>query len=128
MTASQIAFLLAGAALLATGCINARRVAVANEDGACELAKTVVRTDRQLPPSRIAYCDVIAKDDSPRGYYVMALYSDRRCDGVCSANMGWFAVEEATGEVFEWDVAEWKRGRPVDHEPPRPSRPQPTPA
>jgi len=27
--------------------------------------------------------------------------------------MGWFAVQKATGRVFEWDVAEQKLGLPV---------------
>jgi hypothetical protein len=27
--------------------------------------------------------------------------------------MGWFAVQKATGRVFEWDVAELRLGPPV---------------
>ena len=47
-------------------------------------------------------------------YYVLALHSRRDCDGICSTNMGWFAVEKATGRVFNWDVAEWKLGPPIE--------------
>jgi hypothetical protein len=44
---------------------------------------------------------------------VLALHSNRHCDGICSTNMGWFAVDKRTGRVFDWDVAEMKLGQPV---------------
>ena len=56
---------------------------------------------------------MIAEEDSPRGYYVMALHSRRECDGICSTNMGWFAIRRSSGRVFEWDVADMKIGKPL---------------
>ncbi len=63
--------------------------------------------------SAIAFCDLVAPDSSPSGYYVLALHSTRKCDGICSTHMGWFAVQKATGRVFEWDMVEDKLGLPV---------------
>lgn len=90
---------------------------VANADEACAVAKTRVIARDRLPESAIAFCDVIPAADSPRGYYIMALHSDRECEGICSTNMGWFAVRTSTGDVFDWNVAEWKPGRLVRRRP-----------
>jgi hypothetical protein len=81
---------------------------------ACERVKTRVSAVERFPLSIIAFCDIIGAADSPRGFYVLALHSNRHCDGICgSTNMGWFAVEKRTGRVFEWDVAEMKLGHPI---------------
>jgi hypothetical protein len=63
-----------------------------------------------ISPSTIAFCD---HADSPPGYYVLALHSNRHCEGICSTNMGWFAVQKASGRIFEWDVGEQKLGSPI---------------
>ena len=86
---------------------------VRTEEAACERVKTRFVAVRRFPRSRIAFCDVISRADSPRGFYVLALHSNRRCDGICSTNLGWFAVDRATGRVFEWDVAENRLGPPI---------------
>lgn len=86
---------------------------VRTEKAACDRVKTRISTIRHFPVSVVAFCDTIGAGDSPKGFYVLALHSNRRCDGICSTNMGWFAVQKGTGRVFEWDVAEMKLGRPV---------------
>ena len=86
---------------------------VRTERAACNVVKTRVAAVRGFPTSSVAYCDVIPPDGSPAGLYVLALHSNRRCDGICSTTMGWFAVQRATGRVFEWDVAEDRLGPPV---------------
>ena len=58
------------------------------------------------------YCDIMPEASDPAGYYVLSLHSGRSCEGICSDNMGWFAVEMATGRVLEWDVADMKLGKP----------------
>jgi|SRR5579859_3253953 len=79
--------------------------------GACALAKSLVAAKGHFPPSVIAFCDVVPAASSPTGYYVLALHSKRPdCNGICSTNMGWFAVEKTSGRLFEWDVAEQKLG------------------
>lgn len=80
---------------------------------ACERVKTRVAAVEHFRTSIVAFCDTVAAADSPRGFYVLALHSNRHCDGICSTNMGWFAVEKRTDRVFEWDVAEMKLGQPV---------------
>jgi hypothetical protein len=80
---------------------------------ACERVKTRVSAVEHFPVLTIALCDTIGAVDSPKGFYVLALHSNRHCDGICSTNMGWFAIEKRTGRVFEWDIAEMKLGKPV---------------
>lgn len=80
---------------------------------ACFAVKVRVAADRHFPVSKVAFCDIMSLSDSPPGYYVIALHSRRRCDGICSTNMGWFAIHEKTGQVFNFDAAEWKVGAPV---------------
>jgi len=46
-----------------------------------------------------------------RTYFIFGLHSDRRCDYICSSLVGWFAVERATGRVFDWDISEDVVGR-----------------
>lgn len=105
------AFLLIGATDLGPEAQRDARVATA--EAACAVVKARVSADRHISTSAIAFCDTISADRSPRDLYVLALRSKRECDGICSNNMGWFAVQKTTGRVFEWDVAEWKLGSPV---------------
>jgi len=81
---------------------------------ACATVKVQVSARGHFPISAIAFCDMIPADSSPKELYVLALHGRRHdCDGICSTNMGWFAVQKATGRVFEWDVTEDKLGRAV---------------
>jgi hypothetical protein len=74
------------------------------------LVKARFAARANFPLRRIAFCDIISREDSPAGFYILALHSNRRCDGICSTNLGWFAVQRATGRLFEWDVAEQRLG------------------
>lgn len=64
------------------------RALVSSENQACELAKARVTELNRFPKSRIAFCDHVVAAANPVGYYVLALHSDRQCDGICSTNMG----------------------------------------
>lgn len=86
---------------------------VTTEKAACDVTKASIAARGHFPVSAIAFCDMVAADSSPRDYYILALHSTRKCEGICSTNMGWFAVEKGTGGVFEWDMAEEKLGAPV---------------
>jgi hypothetical protein len=90
---------------------------VKTEKTACALVKAHVSASRHFLISAIASCDVIAAASSPRGYFVLALHGSRDCGGICSTNMGWFAVEKATGRMFEWNVADNKLGPALDRHP-----------
>lgn len=87
--------------------------AVATADAACGAVKTRVAARENSSESIISFCDFIPVADSPEGYFVLALHSRRECEGPCSTNMGWFAVRKSTGDVFEWNVADWAVGPPV---------------
>lgn len=95
--------------LLQTGCAVSDRVS--SEPEACERVKASFADPAAR--ARITACDHVMPDTNPPGFYVMSVQSDRQCDGICSRNMGWFAVRRSTGEVFEWDVAEMTLGRRV---------------
>ncbi|MDZ4363028.1 hypothetical protein [Brevundimonas sp.] len=99
-------------ALLLVGCSSGDLVS--NEAAACDLVKTRVTESHRLPgSSRIAFCDRIPAADVPSEFYVLALHSDRKCEGICSTHLGWFAVQKSTSTVFDWNVAEWQLGQPV---------------
>lgn len=105
------ALLIAACWLLTAGQGNAAAVKTAK--AACDVVKAKVSASGHFPISVIAFCDMIVESESPKAYYVLALHSTRQCEGICSTNMGWFAVQKATGRVFEWDVAEEKLGPSV---------------
>jgi hypothetical protein len=95
---------------------------VTTEKAACHVAKARVAVRGHFPVSAIAFCDFIVSDAQPKGFYVLGLHGKRDdCGGeVCGSTlMGWFAVQKATGRVFEWDFTDFpgKLGEPVkaDH-------------
>lgn len=108
--ARGLGLLLAVLALMSAGCAGIRSDAVASAEAACTVATGRVTAERQLPPGHVATCDPISEADSPDGHYVLALRADCREELCGSTLMGWFAVEKATGAVFEWDMAEGQIG------------------
>lgn len=97
-----------------TGCAATGRVST--EQVACDLTKARWTTVHRASAARVAFCDNVVRDANPPGYYVLALHSDRQCDGICSTNLGWYAVRKSDGEVFEWDVGEWRLGATLRRE------------
>jgi hypothetical protein len=81
---------------------------VRSAEAACALAKARVSAQRRFPVSRILSCETLRAADSPRGFYILALYGWCREDICGSTNMGWFAVQKRTGRLFEWNVGEQK--------------------
>lgn len=98
------------AAVLANDATPVSSGPVSSGKTACALAKSRFIARDHFPASRIGSCEVLSPRDSPRGFYVLVLRSNRKCDGICSTLLGWFAVEKATGRVFDWDVAEDRPG------------------
>lgn len=91
---------------------------VTSEKAACDVAKARVAARGHFPVSAIAFCDLIVPEEQPKGLYVLGLHGKRDdCGGeVCGSTlMGWFAVQKATGRVFEWDFTDFpgKLGEPV---------------
>lgn len=99
------------AALASSGC--AARERVKSPDVACTLATERVTAHRGLPVSHVVDCDNIPEADGLSSYYILALLADCHEEMCGSTNMGWFAVSKATGEVFDWNVADSKLGRAI---------------
>jgi hypothetical protein len=57
------------------------------------------------------YCDFA--DSARIDWFVIALRSGRRCEGICSNLMGWYAVQKTTGSINEYDVGEMTIGGPL---------------
>ena len=106
----RVAVLASIAAMSSFGCSSTHGM---SEKQACELAMDRVANSRLLLGASAAFCDHVAAETNPTGYYVLSLHSGRDCDGICSTNLGWFAVQKSTGEVFNWNVAESKLGSPI---------------
>lgn len=98
-------------ALALIGC--AARERVKSPDVACTLATDRVTAHRGLPVSHVVDCEANADADGLSGYYILALLAACHEEICGSTSMGWFAVSKATGEVFDWNVADWKLGRPI---------------
>lgn len=108
----RIANIIALLALPSASCATPQSVGSA--EAACVVATTRVTAQNGLSASHVAFCDDIPEADSPAGYYVMALRAHCSEELCGSTNMGWFAVQKATGDVFEVDdVTDWKLGRRV---------------
>jgi hypothetical protein len=95
------------------GCAGTPPVALVSAEAACALATARVTAARGLPRGHVASCDPVRADDNPVGHHVLGLRAVCNQDLCGSTLMGWFAVEKATGAVFEWDVAEWQPGPEV---------------
>lgn len=108
----RFANIIALLALPSASCTTTQSVSSA--EAACVVATARVSAQRGLQASHVAFCDDIPEADSPAGYYVTALRAHCLEELCGSTNMGWFAVQKATGDVFEVDdVTDWKLGRRV---------------
>jgi len=109
-----VTFAAALSAVAISGATPVNAAKVTTEEAVCNSAKTRVAAVRHFEISAIAFCDIIVEEAQPEGFYVLALHGRRAdCDGICSTNMGWFAIQKTTGRVFEWDIAEWQLGQPI---------------
>lgn len=111
-----LAILLTLVGLSSPACASSQPVTTA--EAACDVATARVTAEKHLPAGHVAYCDPIGEADGRPRYYIMGLRAHCLEDVCGSTLMGWFAVERATGDVFEVDdVAEWTLGRRVAVEP-----------
>jgi hypothetical protein len=112
--------LLAALAVAASGLgslVSADARSMAGEEMACTVVKALFAASHDVPVSRIAFCGHLTPDANPPGFYVLALQSTRKCEEPCSRLLGWFALQRATGRVFEWNVAEWELGQELTRHP-----------
>jgi hypothetical protein len=85
------------------------------KDGACARLKKAVATLDGIPESGPVgvgwFCDFSRYQGNT--IYVIALRSNRKCDGPCSNLMGWYAVSRTNGSIHDFDVAEMKVGATI---------------
>ncbi len=111
---ARITQALVAVAFLA-GCVPiAQPVTAASDDDACQRTIAALVASKRFAAEELVDCEGGASDERP-GYYVL------RVNGVCrdpqgcgSVLMGWYAVEAATGAVYDWDVNEWQLGQRID--------------
>lgn len=57
------------------------------------------------------FCDFHAFEDSrDHRWFLIALRSNRQCDGPCSNLMGWFAIDRHNGTIHSFNMAEYAVG------------------
>jgi hypothetical protein len=79
---------------------------------ACARLKKVVAKLDGIPESGPVgmgwFCDFSTYQEGTT--YVIALRSNRKCDGICSNLMGWYAVDWTDGSIHDFDVANMEVG------------------
>jgi hypothetical protein len=89
---------------------------ILTQQDACALLKKRVAKSLNLPesgPAKVGgwFCDFSTLANSH--WYVIALRSNRHCEGICSNLMGWYAVNRSSGSVHQYDVADLRVGAKV---------------
>jgi hypothetical protein len=84
-------------------------------DAACAHVKTAVAAHDGLAETGPAgmgwFCDFAQTgSELDDHWYLIALRSNRTCEGDCSNLMGWYAVHRENGEVREFDIGEFAIG------------------
>lgn len=102
--------LLAAFALPTIGCTTAQPVR--SDQEACTITTARITELRHLPVTYVAYCDA-SKDPEVPGYYIVGLHAYCREELCGSTLMGWFAVRQTDGAVFDFVVGEERVGKPV---------------
>jgi hypothetical protein len=96
-------------------CRVALPVGALTRQDACSVLEQRIAKLKHLPttgPAGIGwFCDFSTLED--KEWYVIALRSNRRCEGICSNLMGWYAVNRSSGSVHHYDVAELQVGAEV---------------
>ena len=106
----SLMIMLAVLALPTVGCTTTEPVR--SEQAACAVASARITELRHLPATHVASCEGGLQEDVP-GHYVVSLHGHCREEICGSTLMGWFAVRQRDGAVFDFDVGNWKVGRPV---------------
>ena len=89
---------------------------ILSQQDACSVLKKRIAKLENLPEGGPAeggwFCDFSTSRDNQ--WYVIALRSNRHCEGICSNLMGWYAVNRSSGSVHQYDVAELRVGAEVN--------------
>ena len=97
-------------ALLSCGGPAHERLA-SSDDGVCELITAAVVARGEYREPQVAGCDALSEE--PGGYLKTRLNGHCREPVSGSVLLGWYAVQQDTGRVFEWNMAEDAIGREI---------------
>jgi hypothetical protein len=103
--------------LLCLSALNPTAVAAGplSKTTSCSLLKKKVARLQGLPETGPEgsgwFCDFSRLSGSR--WFVVALRSNRACNGDCSNLMGWYAVSRRNGEIHSYDVANLRVGLPL---------------
>jgi hypothetical protein len=99
-------------ALLSCGRPANDRLASSDEE-VCELITAAVVAQGEYRKPQVAGCDALS--EKPGGYLITRLNGHCR-EPVCgSVLLGWYAVQQETGRIFEWNMGEDAVGREIAH-------------
>lgn len=89
-----------------------------DQDSACALLKTRIAQMDSLPDTGPVgmgwFCDFATFDDRrDEQWFLIALRSNRVCNGVCSNLMGWYAVDRLNSSIHDVDIEDFSPGDEV---------------
>lgn len=99
------------AILAQSACAASPTDSVKTKKQACKAVQKRVAAESGLsltgPKGMGWFCD---HTDNDGKWFVLGLRSNRKCEGICSNLMGWYAVNKVTGKVHEYNVTEMEVG------------------
>lgn len=89
-----------------------------DQDSACILLKKRISQLDSLPETGPVgmgwFCDFANfQDKRDEQWFLIALRSNRVCDGICSNLMGWYAVDRHNGSIHDADMGKFAVGAEV---------------
>ncbi len=91
-----------------------------DKESSCVLLKKREAVASKLPESGPVgmgwFCDFGSFDDARDDqWFLIALRSNQKCDGICSNLMGWFAIDRRDGTIHSCDMGEFEVGPPIKY-------------
>jgi hypothetical protein len=113
---ARITLALAAATWLAACSPVGEPTKVTSDEQACQRVMDVLVANQVYRAEQMASCE-IGKDEVNPGFYFGRVNAYCRDPQGCgSVLLGWYAVEEKTGTVHEWDYEEWAVAKPFLHQ------------
>lgn len=81
-------------------------MAISSLDEACEATTQALVENGYFSASQIAGCDG-GKDSGQPGFYLLRVNAYCHQEICGSVLLGWYGVDEVTGQVHDWDYDEW---------------------
>ena len=86
-----------------------------SEKAACTALKKTISKQASHPESGPVgmgwFCDTSTQSNEQ--WFVIALRSNRECEGISSNLMGWYAVDRRSGAIHDYNAADMEVGAPL---------------